>query len=137
MKLTVVSARHIDREKLRVRINDQDRPGNVKWYDYVKIKVRKDDKVKVIVCKLHGDKIREIKPRDRKASLIYINEPLRYKLGVEVRDNLDFEIKKKLKWLAWYYFIRYHPDDTVIVSTWLGIIAVLISIASLVIASRS
>ena len=83
---------------------------------------------------MHGDDIHEIKPKYRKTSVIRINEPLRNKLGVKVGNTLDFEIKKKPKGflINWYYFVRYHPDDTVVVATWLGIIAVLTSIASIV-----
>jgi len=128
MKFTVKYAPPIDREKLRVRINEKDKPANIEWYDYVRIKVRR----KTIVCKLHGDRIPEIEPKGGKTSLIYINEPLRYKLRVEVGDNLDFEIKKKPKWLAWCYFIRYHPDDIVRVSTWLAIFALALGVLAVV-----
>lgn len=128
MRLTVVHAPPIDREKLRVRINEQDKPSGINWYDYVEIKVIETGKL--IVCKLHGNDIPNIKSRGEK-SLIYINEPLRDRLGrIKVKEILDFEIKKKHKgfFINWYYFVRYHPDDTVVVATWLGIIAVLISI---------
>jgi hypothetical protein len=124
--ITIKYAPRNDREKLRVRINEQDKPDGIHWYDYVKIKVSKTGKS--IVCKLHGDDIYEIKPEYRKGSIIRINEPLRDKLGVKVRDILDFEIEKKPKWLAWCYFVRYHPDDTVVVATWLGIIAIIITV---------
>jgi len=124
VKLTIDYAPPIDREKLLVRINKIDKPTNISWYDYIQLKVITSGKA--IVCKLHGNDIPEIK--NRQASLIHINEPLRGKLGAEVGDTLDFDIKKATRWLAWYYFVRYHPNDIVRVSTWLAIIAILISI---------
>ena len=138
MKLTVKKAPTVDREKLIVRINSNDRPIDINWYDYVQIK---SETGKLIVCKLHGDDIPEIPPGQGR-SLIYINEPLRGKLGVKKDgDTLDFEIKKVTSWLAWYYFIRYHPDDVVKISTWLAVIAVLITVVlgsiSIVVALRS
>ena len=129
---TVHYAPDIDREKLHVRINEQDKPTGINWWDYVEIKVIETNKS--IVCKLRGDKIKEIPPEKRKPSLIYLIEPLRDKLGIEHGDNLDFEIKKKRKgfFINWYYFIRYHPNDTVVVSTWLGILAITLGILAIV-----
>jgi hypothetical protein len=131
-KLTLKYAPKRDRERLCIRINEQDKPEGIDWYDYVKIKVKTTGRS--ITCKLYGDKIKEISEEYRKPSILRINEPLRDKLGVKIGEELDFEIKKMPKWLAWYYYIRYHPDDTVVVATWLGIVAVLISIVSLALA---
>ncbi len=126
--LTVHYAPDIDRDKLHVRINEHDKPPGINWWDYVEIKVIKTNKS--IVCKLRGDKIKEIPSNQRNPSLIYLIEPLRDKLGIEHGDTLDFEINKKPKsfFVKWYYFVRFHPDDTVVVATWLGITAILISI---------
>jgi hypothetical protein len=84
-----------------------------------------------VVCKLHGDDIPEIE--NRKRGLLYINEPLRGKIGIEKGNVLEFTISKASasRWIVWYYFVCYHPDDTVRVGTWLGIIAVIISILSI------
>jgi len=127
--LKVVKAPTVDREKLIVRINSNDKPNGINWYDYVELKSTQSDKR--IICKLHGDDIPEIKYK--RDSLIHINEPLRYKLYVTDDKNYEFEISKKTKnfLVAWSYFIRYHPDDIVRVSTWLAIIAVKISIISI------
>jgi len=130
MRLIVASAPAIDRNKLIVRINESIKPEKINWYDYIEIKANKTGKK--IVCKLHGDSIPEITPTDLKNALIYINEPLRGKLRVEKSSTIDFKIAKKSSVFAWYYFVRYHPDDTIVVATWLGIIAVLISVPSIV-----
>ena len=130
MELIVKQAPKIDLEKLRIRINDSDRPKGIEWYDYVQLKL--SNKNKSIVCKLHGDDILGI--NNKQSSLIHINEPLRYKLGINIDDNINATIKKKPFLFAWYYFIRYHPDDIVRVATWLAIIAILISIISFFIA---
>ena len=132
MKLKVEYARINDREKLRVRINEADKPDNIKWYNYVKIKATKNNKE--IVCKLHGDGIKEIPISERRTGLIRINEPLRGRLGVKVHDELDFEITKKPKFFAWYYFIRYHPDDVVNMAYRLAIIAIIMGFISIGIA---
>jgi hypothetical protein len=79
-----------------------------------------------IICKLHGDDVPEINNGIK--GTIYINEPLRGKLGVKNNDNLELKIKKVTNLLAWFYFIRYHPDDIVKTSTWLAIIAILITV---------
>ena len=124
MKLTVKYAPKIDREKLRVRINDEKRTtNNLEWYNYVEVKVKVNNSEKSIVCKLYGDDIPEIPSQDRKPSIIRINEPLRGKLGVKIDEEYEFKFKKRCAICAWWYFVRYHPDDTVIVSTWLGVIA--------------
>jgi hypothetical protein len=59
MKLTVKNAPPIDRGKLRVRLNEKDKPNGINWYDYIEITANS----KSIVGKLHGDKIPEIKKR--------------------------------------------------------------------------
>ena len=135
MKLKVKKAPTIDRDKLLVRINSNDKPDSIKWYDYIQLKVREGNRA--IVCKLHGDDIPEIE--DKQNQLIHINEPLRGKLRVKVGDNLDFSFKKVSSgfWVIWYYFIRYHPDDIVRLSTWLGIFAFLLGVISLVVAFSS
>ncbi len=129
MNLTVKKAPKIDREKLRIRISSNDIPKNINWYDYIELKNVQNGKK--IVCKLHGDDIPDIK--DKRSSVIHINEPLRYKLNINDCKEYKFEIEKKTKNFlkAWLYFIKYHPDDTVRVSTWLAIIAVIISIISI------
>ncbi len=129
MNFTVLRAPIDDKEKLRVRINEEDRKNNnLKWYDYVKVTVRG----KSIICKLHGNDIPRIFHKGEK-SFLYLNEPLRDRLKIKVNENLNFEIKKRPKgfFINWYYFIRYHPDDTVVVATWLGIIAVVLGIIAL------
>jgi len=132
--LTVEYASKRDREKLCIRINGQDKPKGIDWFDYVKIKANTTGKS--IICKLYGDKIKEIPEKDREPSLIRINEPLRDKTGVKIGETLDFEIKKMPKCFCftWYYYIRHHPDDTIVVSTWLGIIAIALGILALVLA---
>lgn len=129
MKLTVIKAPPVDRNELRVRINSNDKPGFINWYDYIQVENAGNDKK--VVCKLHGDDIPEIEKKQ--ASLIYINEPLRGKLGVGIGDSLNFNIKKRIAWFAWFYFIRYHPNDVVRVSIWLGIVAIILASIAIVI----
>lgn len=126
MRLCVRKAPQVDVQKLRVRINGSDKPENISWYDYVHIKANS----RKISCRLHGDDIPHIKAKQ--ASKVYMNEPLRGILGVKVGDVLEFDIRKACRLLTWWYFIRYHPDDVVRVSTYLGIIAVLLGIASII-----
>ena len=127
MRLTVKMAPTIDRDKLLVRINSGDKPDDIEWYNYVIISAKQ----KTIVCKLHGDDIPEIKEK-RKGS-IYVNEPLRGKLGIKnfIGQELDFKINKAPSWLSFWYFICYHPDDIVRVSVWLGIISIALGIISI------
>jgi len=130
MKLTVRQAPKIDCEKLRIRINKADKPNGIEWYDYIQLKLYNNNKS--IICKPYGDDIPDIK--NKEVSLIRINEPLRYKLGVNINDNIDVIIEKRNFLFAWCYFIRYHPDDIVKVATWMAIIAIIISIISVLIA---
>jgi hypothetical protein len=132
IKLTVRMAPTVDRDKLIIRINSNAKPNSINWYDYVEFKNMGNGKT--VVCKLSGDDIPEIGAKDRQSSLVRINEPLRGKLGVKVGDSVEFKIKKKLRWGAWYYFIRYHPDDVIKVTTWLGIIAVVLGLVSILVA---
>ena len=131
MKLKVIEAPRNDRGRLRARVNKQDKPDCIGWYDYVRIKVNKTGKS--IICKLHGDSIYEIKPEKRKVSVIRINEPLRVKLGVLKNKEYEFELNKRCTFFAWYYFIKFHPDDIVKVATWLGIVAIALAIIAIII----
>ncbi len=130
MKLQVKPSPTVDREQLLVRINAADKPADIGWYDYIHL-INKANSMK-IVCKLHGDDIPEIK--NRKRGLLYINEPLRVKIGTERGKTMEFAVSKAYRRMIWYYFVRYHPNDTVRVGTWLGIIAVGIGVVSLLLA---
>lgn len=130
LELIVKAAPTIDREKLRVRINRIDRPSNIKWYSYVNIGIPATGKQ--IVCKLYGDDIKEISNSDQKPGFIRINEPLRGKLGISKEQSVRFVLKTQPRFYAWYYFVRYHPDDYIYISTWMAIIAVLLGLLSII-----
>ncbi|MBA7472431.1 MAG: hypothetical protein GH158_03045 [Dehalococcoidia bacterium] len=132
MQLVVRYAPPNDREKLKVRINEADKPEDINWYDYVRIGVKTSGSS--VICKLYGDGIKEIEVGKRQPGLIRINEPLRNKLKVKIDDKVDFKIEKKTRLLAWCYFIRYHPDDIVSVAYLLAIIAIILGFISIVIA---
>ena len=127
--LTVKAAPAIDREKLLVRINRADKPDNISWYDFISIRVVTTNNS--IVCKLYGDDIIEIV--DKQQRCIRINEPLRGKLGVSEGQEFFFTISRAYRLLSWYYFLRYHPDDYVLVSTGMGIIAIVLGIIAILI----
>lgn len=127
--LTVKTVPAIDREKLLVRINNADKPANIAWYEFISLRASTTNKK--IICKLYGDDIKEI--ADKHQGLIRISEPLRGKLGISKGQTIDFTIKKACRFFSWYYFIRYHPDDYVCVSTWIAIVAVALGIIAIVI----
>jgi hypothetical protein len=122
--LAVRLAPRIDREKLLVRINTADWPKSIGDRDWIKLKIKSSE----IVCRLYDDVVVEIGNKYKKPGFIRINYPLRKKLQITPRDSIQFTITKAHRFLLWYYFIRYHPDDYVRVSTWIGIIAVIISV---------
>ena len=126
--LYVRKAPPIDRDKLCVRINGRDKPDCVNWYDYIHLRTES----RRITCKLRGDDIPDIKHKCTKQ--IYINEHLRGILGVAVRERRRFSVEKASHWRTPYYFVRYHPDDVVRVSTWLAFIALTLGLLSIVVA---
>lgn len=113
--LTVKYAPLVDREKLLVCVNRADKPADIEWYEFISIEASTTNRK--IVCKLYGDDIAEI--ADKQEGLIRINEPLCGKLGIAVEQKiqLGFTFRKAWRLFSWYYFIRYHPDDYVRVST--------------------
>ena len=132
MKLTVKKAPTVDRDKLIVRINKEDKPSNVDWWDYIELRVVKSKRA--IICELRGDDIKEIDNSDKVKGLIHINDPLRAKLGINPGQKQDFNIKKKCRLFAWCYFVRYHPYDVIKVTIWLAIIAIVLGVVSITIA---
>ncbi len=117
-----------DFDKLCVRIDSKNKPDTIKWYDYVHIII----KGRKITCKLRGTDIPELKGMTY--NQIYINEHLRGILRVSSDDEKTIYIEKASKWLMPCYFVLYHPDDVVKVSTWLAFLSVMLGLLSIFIA---